>query len=754
KKTSHDIEKLRSELEEVEFLLLSIQGYCERYRKQHPLTIAPASATFSHIRLTLQKLKLEYESIEEIVASNFMGPDISKRQRIRLFYDRVQLAFGGQLAASFKSLENYKSQLSINLQVLTGFNDLAVHDTMDHVSRALSSIYSVQDTPSEITRKTESSFRPVKRLSNHINKLYVRKSIKSTIFADAGGSSVSNWIEFNLESATLPLMLLRPNINEALRLLTIKQIIQASLPVKDVIWIRDELDDLLAACHTTAAATLKKPTDSINCKFPYMKRSGDKMTRLPSQNTSHLSNPSRMRESIENRFLSQESVAGNVSVRITLLRSLNNKYTKISDVLFLITPERKVHTDGLLISLSRLDALHTPNIHRSISTYPVVDIKSPVFECVRSNNIQHLRELLGNEQASPNARNLKNESLLSVAARQLNFDICELLINEGADPNNCRFDGATAIYDVRNAFWYRRTDYDVPRSTLNKILRLFIRSGCDINSAALGGNPLHFTISQALPGSKVIPATEVSFLLNMFICLGCDTEHRNGDGFTPLLFNVCNPGQQSLVIVKELLDLGADFRAKTNFGENALHLAIAYSIPGSVHGERGFHTLKERLLLLLNAGCDPYDKDQHGWSVSDFAMSSPITWFQWCLAIQKVQGLGIERLIYDEISIDKFDTVIKESEEQKNQRLDVEGTGSEWESCGDNKEDKVLSFSHSSNYCLASNHTFLSWGGAFPWSIPPICYECGLLFDLNDLNRRKQQALRVFQSLEAHVLVP
>jgi hypothetical protein len=113
--------------------------------------------------------------------------------------------------------------------------------------------------------------------------------------------------------------------------------------------------------------------------------------------------------------LFQQSFAGNVSVRIHLLKDIQSGISGVPDVDFLVTPDMKYQTDGLLISFSRLnEALHTPPVHRLISTYPVVDTKSSIFECVRSNNIHLLRKLLASKTATPNTRDSNNESLLSV----------------------------------------------------------------------------------------------------------------------------------------------------------------------------------------------------------------------------------------------------------------------------------------------------------------------------------------------------
>ncbi|CAI7611711.1 unnamed protein product [Penicillium bialowiezense] len=176
-----------------------------------------------------------------------------------------------------------------------------------------------------------------------------------------------------------------------------------------------------------------------------------------------------------------------------------------------------------------------------------------------------------------------------------------------------------AIYDARNAFWYWQEKYKVPKPLLNQILRLFIRSGCDMNSVALAGSPLHFTINPSIPGSEDIQEVEIAALVNLIICLGGEIEYRHTDGLTPLLHNDGNPGAHGNTVLRQLLQWGADPHAQTLLGEGALHLAIAYSVSVPGHDLPGLKSLQHRLELLLQAGCDPGLKEGKEHTPSDFA---------------------------------------------------------------------------------------------------------------------------------------
>jgi hypothetical protein len=296
--------------------------------------------------------------------------------------------------------------------------------------------------------------------------------------------------------------------------------------------------------------------------------------------------------------------------------------------------------------------------------------------------------------------------------------------------------------------------YNVPKSILNRLLRLFVRAGCDINSVALGGNPLHFTVSNTLPGSAIVEEEEISCLVNLLVCLGCDIEHENSDGLTPLLYNACIPGLNGLTVLKELLQWGANPHAKTHLGEGPLHLAIAYSIPGTVHGDLGLRYLQARLGLLLKAGCDPNLRDHNGHTVSDFALSSPKTWFQWCHAMEKNQDLPLGDIIRKDDNYRGYDAALASRGRSSNDCHTNDGTDSDWESCSDGDSDSDefnSSYNPPLNFCSDDDHVFLSWGGFFPWGVPPLCWDCGLPVQLRDIAGKKWQALDIFQTLRSQM---
>ncbi|RHZ58510.1 ankyrin repeat domain-containing protein [Aspergillus thermomutatus] len=723
-----EIQQLQVEMHEVEFLLANVHRYCDEYQGRLPSMSLQKTSPVIHIYSTLKSLE--------------------KEQKLKMVGGRVKLVLGGKLERSFQNLDRCKRQLSMNLQVLGSFNDLAVHNRLDSIHDAVSIIKDgsqklplsgIDDRPPAWSEKGQAASDFSQSLEAIDSLMAQLTAMKITIEKQNEQCDVSmdSWDNFeDVKRAALPLMLLQSKVRDALQLLTTPQPGHEKLSNIDVQWVRAELESLLASSHEKAAVIIKANS-----------RKSDNVTRDCRRHIAGSTlNKQRNRlqptpQIVSSQFVLQDSPAGKVSIRVQWTKDADSKSARASDILLLLAPNPQVAEDGLLVSLSRLhDGLSKPTITRHVSSYAIVETTSPVFACVETNDIHSLRLLLKSRDFSPTVRNTENESLLSYAARLLRFEICDLLLNEGADPNHCRSDGANAIYDVRNAFWYRATNYTIHKSTLHRILRLFISAGCDINSVALGGSPLHFTVSHTLPGSELINEDEIAALINLLVCSGCDIEHENADGLTPLLYNACIPRWHGVVVLRELLQWGANPHATSNLGEGALHLAMAFSGPESVHGQLEGDSLETRLGILLQAGCDPNLRDEYGHSPSDFALSSPRIWFQWCLAVERV-GLSMKDVLG--------------TEGVSENARPVQGSASadsDWESCSGSEDEDGSQGSTSSDACSDPGHIFLCWNGFFPWSVPPRCGDCGRVCELDDIKRRKWDAWMVFQGLRTRFM--
>ncbi|GFF83986.1 26S proteasome non-ATPase regulatory subunit 10 [Aspergillus udagawae] len=744
-----EIQQLQVEMQEVEFLLENVHRYCDEYQERLPSMSLQKTSPVMHIYSTLQSLEKEYDNIAAIVAKNLDVVSSRTRQKLKMVGGRVKLVLGGKLERSFRNLDRCKRQLSMNLQVLGSFNDLAVHNRLDSIHDAVSIIRESSQIPpplndddrppawSEKSQPPSGFSHSLEAIDSLMAQLTAMK-IRIEKQDDKTDVSMDSWDNFeDVKRAALPLMLLQSKIREALQLLTTRQPGHEKLSNMDVQWVRTELESLLASSHEKAAAVIKmssQKSDNVtrDCRRHFAGSSLNK-GRNRSQPTQQI---------VSSQIVLQDSPAGKVSIRVQWTKDADSKSARASDILLLLSPNPQVAEDGLLVSLSRLhDGLSKPTITRHVSSYAIVETTSPIFTCVEANDIRSLRLLLKSREFSPTVRNTENESLLSFAARHLRFEICDLLLNEGADPNHCRSDGANAIYDVRNAFWYRASNYTIHKSTLYRILRLFISAGCDINSVALGGSPLHFTVSHTLPGSELINEDEIVALINLLVGSGCDIEHENADGLTPLLYNACIPRWHGVVVLRELLQWGANPHATSHLGEGALHLAMAFSGPESVHGQLEGDSLETRLGILLQAGCDPNLQDGYEHSPSDFALSSPRIWFQWCLAVERV-GLSMKDVLATE-GVSEVARLVQGST----------SADSDWESCSGSEDEDGSQESTSSDTCSDTEHIFLCWNGFFPWSVPPCCADCGLVCEAEDIKRRKWDAWMVFQGLRTRFMM-
>ncbi|PKX98443.1 ankyrin repeat domain-containing protein [Aspergillus novofumigatus IBT 16806] len=738
-----EIQQLQVEMHEVEFLLENVHRYCDEYQDRLSSMSLHKTSPVMHIYSTLKSLEKEYDNIAAIVAKNLDVESSRTKQKLKMMGGRVKLVLGGKLERSFRNLDRCKRQLSMNLQVLGSFNDLAVQNRLDSIHDTVSTIRDSSQIPplSNIDDRSAAWSEKGQDRSDFSQSLEAIDSLMAQLAAmkiriekqdDNTEISMDSWDNFeDVKRASLPLMLLQAKVREALQLLSTPQPGHEKLANIDVQWVQTELESLLASSHEKAAAVIKTNSQ----KRANVTR--DCRRRIASSTLNKQRNRLQPTQQIvSSQVVLQDSPAGKVSIRVQWTKDADSKSARASDILLLLAPNPQVAEDGLLISLSRLhDGLSKPTITRHVSAYAIVETTSPIFTCIEANDIHSLRLLLKSRDFSPTVRNTENESLLSFAARLLRFEMCDLLLNEGADPNHCRSDGANAIYDVRNAFWYRATNYTIHKATLYRILRLFISAGCDINSVALGGSPLHFTVSHTLPGSELINEEEIVALINLLVGSGCDIEHENADGLTPLLYNACIPRWHGVVVLRELLQWGANPHATSHLGEGALHLAMAFSGPGSVHGQLEGDSLETRLGILLQTGCNPNLQDGYGHTPSDFALSSPRIWFQWCLAVERV-GLSMEDVLRTE-GVSEDTRPVQDSA----------SADSDWESCSGSDDEDGSQESTTSGTCSDPEHIFLCWNGFFPWSVPPCCADCGLLCELEDIKRRKWDAWMVFQEL-------
>ena len=170
-----------------------------------------------------------------------------------------------------------------------------------------------------------------------------------------------------------------------------------------------------------------------------------------------------------------------------------------------------------------------------------------------------------------------------------------------------------------------------------------VKEGKNVFSSSLLGIILRLPRTQAVP---VVQAVQI------IIEHDCDLEIKDYSGKTPLLYALYRVNILELnVVVKCLLNEGADSHAVDDKGSGALHLLLGrllachsyYISPPNAAMLGGI------LSILLKAGCDPLLRNHLGFTPSDYALT-PAAWVLWCDALRE-RGYHVAEIIQlDDVS--------------------------------------------------------------------------------------------------------
>lgn len=245
------------------------------------------------------------------------------------------------------------------------------------------------------------------------------------------------------------------------------------------------------------------------------------------------------------------------------------------------------------------------------------DGNAPIHEAVLRNQRGYVQFLV-EKRVELNAKNTAGQAPLHEAVRLGSADMLRLLLSSGADPN------------VRDSFDNTPLMITMPRERRAEIVSLLLSKGASAEVKDRNGNgPLHIAAILSWPsaesvllleaGARVDPANAdgntplmfavqkrnadlislfLSWKANMFalngkkdsplttafrlgkdvaaMLINKDTVNiRDDTGMTPLMMAV--QGQDSIDVVKAILEAGADVAARSNAGDTALHLAVRRS---------------------------------------------------------------------------------------------------------------------------------------------------------------------------------
>ena len=184
-----------------------------------------------------------------------------------------------------------------------------------------------------------------------------------------------------------------------------------------------------------------------------------------------------------------------------------------------------------------------------------VERDTPLMEAV-GNGLTKTVELLVQEGANVNAKDITGRTALFLAIEEGHKDIAEFLIDKGADVNakNPRYRYNNRIIDPLTLA--------TERGYAN-LVELMIGKGADVK----------------MMGAALFPAIEDGNfeIVKILVDNGADLEVKDGDGITPLI-RAIKKGEGKLDIAEYLVDKGADVNARSERGLSPL-VAVIDDIP-------------------------------------------------------------------------------------------------------------------------------------------------------------------------------
>jgi len=208
---------------------------------------------------------------------------------------------------------------------------------------------------------------------------------------------------------------------------------------------------------------------------------------------------------------------------------------------------------------------------------------TPLVFAARENDLESTKLLL-DAGAPINQVTEYGWTPLLTAVNNRNYQLAKYLLERGADPNIANKGGWTPLYLATDNRNIEGGDYPVPKGDMDHldIIKLLLEKGADPNKRV-----------------KDNTLTRTIFTMQWFF----------EDGATPFI----RAAQSSdTVLMKLLLDYGADPKAVTTLGDNALTVAGGIGWVEGVTYERSARENLEAVRMLLDLGLDPNHANNEG----------------------------------------------------------------------------------------------------------------------------------------------
>ena len=163
--------------------------------------------------------------------------------------------------------------------------------------------------------------------------------------------------------------------------------------------------------------------------------------------------------------------------------------------------------------------------------------QTPLTQAVKNRHFE-IVELLLKNGTNPNDTNKESETPLLIAAAKMNFKLCNLLISYGASVDQRSKNGSTPLMEAAHAG---------QSESAYKIVQLLIEKGADVNAKNSEDDTV---LHKAIPCSRKI--------LDLLLSKRPSFNAVNKKGWTPLMvaFSTSSSGNAG-----QLLEAGADFYA-------------------------------------------------------------------------------------------------------------------------------------------------------------------------------------------------
>ncbi|ERF71275.1 hypothetical protein EPUS_05327 [Endocarpon pusillum Z07020] len=490
--------------------------------------------------------------------------------------------------------------------------------------------------------------------------LYNWKSLLAEPFisedsAQAISRPESAFEDIGSENLTKPLVLIEESFFAELSKMSNNQSSGISEDITE--WVASEFRNSLAASYEASALgtrkRLKSKTDEPSWTPLTQNRFlGAIMTQKATSFSTNIAQKLRSLQISSKTCSLQDIPVGRLLIKLMVFASQGTSTTTTAS--FTFTPNDAICKKGVSATLLRaFDSLGSPTIARSITSFNIIPRNHPIVTALEHNDIRKVQELFSSKQASPNDRIPNGTSLLPFANQSV--EMTQLLLREGATTGDCF--RQVFIRDYASPVGRPPGEFDFFR----RISDIALEAGASVDDCDDPDplSPVYDGIFHRLVWHTLYPGrnafvSELPQLVAYFVKIGFSIEALNSDGETPFL-NAASSRGICLTFLQILLEHGANPTAKDKWGRGALHLAVCGYWADDDDGDdddgdddddgwdgsdndlvltsrnqdevRGVkqlpntdveESLLEKLLFLLQAGCDP-EGDHNGLTVCYYA---------------------------------------------------------------------------------------------------------------------------------------